>query len=340
MELIITDIRTEAPDVKTFLLKAASGEPLPWKPGQFLTFIHHSYGRELRRSYSLSGMSDLSITAKRIPNGAMSRWLIDVARPGDTLRCEGGATGVFTLPEDLSPYSTVWLFAAGIGITPIYPILESLLRTGATSVVLLYSNHNRQATVYYDALRRLEEEFPGSLRIVWLWSDAQDLRRARLSRESFPALRQEYLDDDPASALCYVCGPVRYMWLMQLLLQDAGVPPGNVRRELFVVDKEVPKAAPPDKDPHEVVLLISGKRHSFINTYPQTILSSARKAGISLPYSCDAGQCGSCTALCREGQVWMSYNEVLTDRDLAAGRVLTCTGHAVGGSVVLEFESK
>jgi ring-1,2-phenylacetyl-CoA epoxidase subunit PaaE len=31
----------------------------------------------------------------------------------------------------------------------------------------------------------------------------------------------------------------------------------------------------------------------------------------------------------------MSYNEVLTDRELAEGYILTCTGHAVGGDVTI-----
>jgi hypothetical protein len=32
----------------------------------------------------------------------------------------------------------------------------------------------------------------------------------------------------------------------------------------------------------------------------------------------------------------MTKNDVLTDADLAAGMVLTCTGHAVGDDVVIE----
>ena len=75
--------------------------------------------------------------------------------------------------------------------------------------------------------------------------------------------------------------------------------------------------------------------HKIRAEYPFSILQSARKAGLSLPYSCDAGRCGNCLAKCTSGKVWMSYNEVLTDRELAEGYILTCTGHAVEGDVTI-----
>jgi ferredoxin-NADP reductase len=341
VELIISSIREEATGVKTFALKPATDAAFSYKAGQFLTFLHKAYGRETRRSYSLSsalGEDDVAtITVKRIANGIMSRWLIDDARPGDVLHCDGAATGIFTLPQDLNGYRAVWLFAAGIGITPVFSLLKSLLAHTAVHVVLMYSNRSREETVFYDTLRGLEQRYERRLTIAWLWSDTQDLRRARLSKESFPMLLREYLTDDPAHALCYVCGPGSYMWLVQLLLQDAGVPSEQIRREVFVIDKAVPKYLPADKDSHQVTVHANGRIYSFINTYPESILKSAKTAGISLPYSCETGQCGSCTAICTEGKVWMSYNEVLTEKDLAAGRVLTCTGHAVGGDVVLQL---
>jgi ring-1,2-phenylacetyl-CoA epoxidase subunit PaaE len=242
------------------------------------------------------------------------------------------------LPDNVDDYEAVWLFAAGIGITPLYGLLKELLfHSTVPRVVLLYSNSSKEQTVFMEALNELQASFPGRLQLVHLWSDIQDLRRARLSTESFPMLLQEVLTDSPAHTLCYLCGPARYMWLLQLLLQDAGVPPASVRREVFVVNKEIPLRLPVDRTPHQVTVSIGRQTLSFTNAYPQSILSSARAAGIMLPYSCDAGQCGSCTAICTSGKVWMSYNEVLTERDTAIGRVLTCTGHAVDGDVWLAF---
>ena len=37
------------------------------------------------------------------------------------------------------------------------------------------------------------------------------------------------------------------------------------------------------------------------------------------------------------GQVWMAYNEVLTDDEVANGRILVCQSYPVGGDVIIEF---
>ncbi|MFL5771700.1 MAG: 2Fe-2S iron-sulfur cluster-binding protein [Flavisolibacter sp.] len=72
--------------------------------------------------------------------------------------------------------------------------------------------------------------------------------------------------------------------------------------------------------------------------YPDTILQSAKKAGITLPYSCETGRCGNCAARCVHGKVWLSYNEVLTEKELEKGLTLTCVGHPVGGDVILNID--
>ena len=65
---------------------------------------------------------------------------------------------------------------------------------------------------------------------------------------------------------------------------------------------------------------------------------AAKAQNIMLPYSCEAGRCGSCAARCTSGKVWMAYNEVLTDDEIAKDRVLVCQAYPVGGDVVIEYE--
>ena len=90
-QLRITRIIQETHDVKTFVLE--SNEPLPYKAGQYLTFVFDINGHEARRSYSLASSpildEPLSITVKRVQNGLVSRPLFDHAAPGDTLLTTG-----------------------------------------------------------------------------------------------------------------------------------------------------------------------------------------------------------------------------------------------------------
>jgi ring-1,2-phenylacetyl-CoA epoxidase subunit PaaE len=274
-----------------------------------------------------------------VENGRHSRWLIDRAAAGDRLRCLGAA-GMFTLPEHMHPYRQVLLFAAGIGITPIYALIKTMLhRRYAGQVALIYSNRSAADTVFYPELKALQAAYPGRFRIEWLFSDAKNLARARFSKALMPTLLKEYWQALPTQTLCYTCGPYDYMWLAALLLTEAGIPTENIRKEIFYNDKPGLKLIPPDQDAHRVTIRIGTHTYQTIVRYPETILQAAKKKGIPLPYSCEAGQCSSCAVQCISGNVWLSYNEVLTEKDLAAGKVLTCTGYPLGGDVIIELIS-
>jgi ring-1,2-phenylacetyl-CoA epoxidase subunit PaaE len=91
--------------------------------------------------------------------------------------------------------------------------------------------------------------------------------------------------------------------------------------------------------PRGISVTLNEKKYQFTNEYPQTILQSAKLAGVDLPYSCETGRCGTCAAVCTNGNVWMKYNEVLTDQDLQTKKILTCTGYAVYGDAELDFDA-
>jgi ring-1,2-phenylacetyl-CoA epoxidase subunit PaaE len=232
----------------------------------------------------------------------------------------------------------VFFFAAGIGITPIFSLLKTALYSyPGLQIVLIYSNRNREEVVFYDELVQLQNEFTGRLKIEFLFSSAFDLSRARLSKWLLPTLINEYAIIPRQEILYYLCGPFTYMRMVVIGLEEQGVPDENIRKENFATVTNLPQILPPDTVAHQVRLLMQGNEYHFEVQYPETILRQAKKQGIPIPYSCEAGQCGSCVALCRQGSVWMSYNEVLTDADIAAGKVLTCTGYPVHGDVLLEI---
>ena len=87
--LKVVQIRSDTFNTKSFVLQQLSGNPIDYKPGQFLTLIFRKSAAEERRSYSISSAPDLqeplTITVKRIDNGEYSRYLFDVVREGDKL---------------------------------------------------------------------------------------------------------------------------------------------------------------------------------------------------------------------------------------------------------------
>ena len=247
---------------------------------------------------------------------------------------------MFTLPPDVTSIARqIFFFAAGIGITPVFSMLKELLHsTRHVQAVLIYSNHTPGEVVFMDQLDQLLRTFPERLQIEYLYSTSFNLERARLSKQLVPLVLQQYARTQKNNMLCYMCGPYSYMRMVSWALEESGIPGNRIRKENFNPNEQVAiKAEPPDKQARLATVNMNGTSHTFICAYPDTLLLAARKNGIALPYSCETGRCGSCAALCTSGKVWQSYNEVLTDSDVAAGRILTCTGHPVGGDVTISI---
>jgi ring-1,2-phenylacetyl-CoA epoxidase subunit PaaE len=338
-KLRIIDIVPETKDAKTFRLEPLEGYNPHYKAGQFLTLAFQTKYGEKRRSYSISSSPELdeylSITVKKIDNGEFSRLLNYHAKKNDVL-FTSGISGFFTLPEkkDIRQY---FFLAAGSGITPCYSLIRTLLvRDDQSEVVLIYSNKSQADTIFFTQLKDLEEKHKARFRIKFLFSDIPNVYESRLSHWLLPQLLASYQHYKPKETLFYVCGPFDYMRMVEITLLST-IPKENIVKENFTSWPRLILPEPPDAENHKVTISFRGNEYQFDSQYPQNILATAKKLGIELPYSCEAGRCGSCAATCVSGKIWMAYNEVLTDKEVAQGRVLVCQAFAVGGDVRIEI---
>jgi ring-1,2-phenylacetyl-CoA epoxidase subunit PaaE len=280
----------------------------------------------------------LAFGVKRIHNGAYSRHLVDHAKPGDQLMTSG-AGGLFVLPGNLEGIKQIFFFAAGSGITPVLSLLKTILHFHPSiEVVLVYSSASAEATLFYTELENFRAQFKNRFRVHYFFSNHFNLNKAHLNRESLIQLLHQEIKYDVNELLFYICGPESYMRMCTYTLQEEQVRPEQIKRENFISEKKpVHKQLPPDKASHLVKIKLNGMEYQIRVDFPDSILQSAKKQGLALPYSCETGKCANCLAQCISGNVWLSYNEVLTDQDLKNGLTLTCTGHPVGGDVVLEI---
>ena len=339
--LEIVKIISEAPETRSFVFREGH-DKLKDRAGQFLTFLFRGrHGREVRRSYSISSCPDLNeplaVTVRRIPNGEISRVLMERTRAGDFLTTIG-PSGFFILPENMSGVRRIVFVAAGSGITPVFSLLKSVLHSHpAVGVLLLYSNRNVKNTIFHRQLHELHEVFKERFAIEYLFSSSHDLSRSRLTPEALRGMLNTYRIDNFSDTLFYVCGPGDYMRMVSIALVSFGVPQKNIKKEVFHIQRPALVPAPPDTEEHTVHLKMGGEAFAFGVRYPVTILQAARLLQVPIPYSCENGQCGTCVAKCLQGQVWMSRNDVLLDEEIADGLVLTCTGFPVSGDVVLKI---
>jgi ring-1,2-phenylacetyl-CoA epoxidase subunit PaaE len=332
--LRVVEIRVEAREMKTIFLQRADGQPLAYRAGQFLTLLFVIHDRELRRSYSFSTTPGIDpvpgITVKRVPNGEISRYLLDRLSVGDTLTALPAA-GRFTLGAAAGIH---FFIAAGSGIVPVFSLIkEALAEQPATRVVMISQQHDMAAVPFGAALQALAAQYDassgGSGRARFLWISLLSIREGRLNNQWLEEWIVSLLPTgDFERVNFYLCGPAAFMRMAQFTLRLLGIAEERIKKEFFTAG---PAPAPPlltDRSPRQVRILTSSGIREFIAAWPDTILTAAQKQGIPLPYSCRAGRCSSCVAKCIKGRVKMSVNEVLTDRDLQDGLVLTCVGYA------------
>mgnify|MGYP000957590477 CR=1 FL=1 len=336
---VISKIITETAASKTFVLTPLDGWQPQYASGQFVTLVFYTPYGEKRRSYSISSSNalneTLSITVKKVDNGEFSRQLIYHTTEGYIL-FTSGISGLFQLPEKPENVEQYFFLAAGSGITPCFSLIKTLLVTTNSHVTLIYSNKTQADAIFYEQLKTLEKEYSEQLTIRFLFSDVFNVYHSRLSHWLLQQLLQEYIKTDISKTLFYLCGPFDYMLTISITLLGHGLQPQQIIKENFSTLPRTNKPKPPDTAAHKVTVTLAGRTATITVQYPNSILAAAKENNIAIPYSCEAGRCGSCIATCKKGKVWMAYNEVLLDDEVEAGQILTCQSYPVGGDVSVE----
>jgi len=336
LRLKVEAIQWELPDTATFFFSELSGKKIRYKAGQFITLVFNHHDEEIRRCYSLSSSPDeplLSITVKRIPNGEISRFLLTKVKQGDILHAVE-PTGRFIL-TGFEAKKDLLFFTAGSGIVPVYSQLKYVLnQPGGSKLTLIYSNRDEKSVIFKQQLDRLASEHTGRLRIVHLLSN----EGKRLNNLAVEQLVRRSMQYDQAKAEFYLCGPFTYMRMIRLTLLYMGFENGQVRKENFVLQTVPVTAGLINFPPRKMRIHFKGELYDLVAGENQSILQAALQNNIQLPYSCRVGECSTCAAMCKKGRVAMIKNDVLTDADIAAGWILTCTGHALTDDVVIAYQ--
>jgi ring-1,2-phenylacetyl-CoA epoxidase subunit PaaE len=336
LQFKIEAIRWETPDTATFFLSEISGKKVPYKAGQFITLVFAHHDEEIRRSYSLSSSPDedlLAVTVKRITNGEISRFMLTKLKIGDIINAVEPA-GRFTV-TDFKTEKDIAFFAAGSGITPIFAQLKYMLnRPGNSRVTLIYSSQNTSFVLFKKQLDELAFAHRDRLSIIHLLSSEGE----RLNNIMVEQLVRHNIYFDIKNAEFYLCGPFTYMRMVRLTLLYMGIEPSRIRKENFVIKTVSVTGSLVNYPPGKVKIHFKGEVYDITVGENQSILQSALQNKLQLPYSCRAGMCSTCMAVCKNGKVVMAENDVLTDDDLAKGWILTCTGHPVSDDVVISFD--
>jgi 3-ketosteroid 9alpha-monooxygenase subunit B len=301
-----------------------------YKAGQFLTLQVKVAGGQHRRCYSMSSSphngEDLQITVKRDPGGLVSNWLNDTAAAGDEIHA-AAPEGRFVLGE---ADRDIVAFAGGSGITPIFSLIGSALVGTERRVKLFYANRSRDSVIFGESLSALAGGNPDRLTVTHHYDEESGVMQ-RAVVESFI--------DAGQNVDYYICGPGPFMDTVEETLLEAGVPRERLHLERFQV-APVPAETTDNsaETTEEVVIELDRKKVTAPYRSGNTLLQTARIAGLKAPSSCETGSCGTCMARIESGSARMLNNDALDDDEVAEGWVLTCQSLPTSRTVHVVYE--
>lgn len=326
----VARIVRETADAVSVFLEEASGAPLLFLPGQFLTLEVDTDAGRLRRAYSLSTAPHdgaAAITVKRVAGGRVSSFVNERLREGDVVHVLG-PSGSFTVQPAPRAARELVLVAGGSGITPIMSIARSVLAHEPRSrVTLVYGNRRDADVIFRGALDALAREHAGRFTVDHVledppvgWSGA----RGKLDRPTFESRLGTLGLERAAGVEWYVCGPDPMRAAVREVLLERGVDRANLHEEVFVrPELSGGGAALPTAD-QTLHVRKNGLERTMIVHPGQTLLEAGLAAGIPMPFSCAMGGCAECKCKLVEGSVVMEEPNCLTAAEREEGYVLAC----------------
>jgi len=222
----IAAVEQLSPSTIGFSVELDDAGGLAFLPGQYVKV--EIPGTELTRAYSFSsapGGASASFVVRNVPQGRMSSFLVDQARPGQRIGLTG-PFGSFYLRELARP---ALFLAGGTGIAPFLSMLEALARQGSDYPVRLVFgvtlDHDLVALEQLDALKARLPNF--EYRTCVADGASGHPRKGYVTGHIEPA----WLNDGEVDM--YLCGPVAMVEAVRGWLQASGQTPKNFFYEKF-----------------------------------------------------------------------------------------------------------
>jgi len=308
-KVLVAKVVKESEDVRSFYLVDENFEPLPVAlPGQHILVECKNQTDASRRCrcYSLSddgqsGHWRISVKKNSDLTHSASRWLHEDVSAGDSLRVRG-PSGSFYLQS--AEHRNIVLVCAGIGITPMLPMLMEAIRRPCRSIHFFAQFRDVAHMPFADSLSELASKYGQLSMKLWISRFPKGVQRTanslffegKFNANDLLAHQGAFTDTD-----FYVCGPEDWQERIRNDLISAGVKSESIRYELFQPsERPVPKRD--EVVQHKIHFKQSGANARF-EPNQSSLLVCAGQNNVSLESGCRTGACGSCAVRLLRGKV-------------------------------------
>lgn len=318
LNALVHTMRHEADGIISVELRPATPD-VDFPPFEAGAHIDLHLPNGLVRSYSLCNPSSdrqryvVGILNDRKSRGG-SRYVHEQLRVGKTLPISAPRNN-FQLHEQ-APRSV--LVAGGIGITPIWCMLQRLVAIGRP-VELLYCARTRKEAAFVAEIEALAKQH--NVPVTWHFDDSAgappDLARLLAGRR--------------ADSHFYCCGPGPMLDAFERACEALNYPAAHIERFAAVV-VEAPAAT-------QSFVVECARSGNVVEVPPgKSILDSLLDAGLTPDHSCKEGVCGACETAVLEFDGELDHRDgILTKIERDSGRtMMICVSSCKGKRLVLD----
>jgi ferredoxin-NADP reductase/MOSC domain-containing protein YiiM len=347
-QLTVSAITHESDSAISIRLEDPTGVQLPAaRPGQYVTVRAQPDKAQppLLREYSLSGPPGAGyyrITVKREVGGSVSGYLHTQLSVGDQLDI-AAPRGTFILDQTDAP---VLLVSAGIGVTPVLAMLQSLAgERSEREIWWLHGARDSREQSFAAEARALLSSLPkAKVHVYYSQPGPGDVQGrdfdsvGRITALSLAELKP------PSDAEAYVCGPDAFMDDISAGLAALGLDASQIHTEVFGPAAGLTPgiASTPARAPHpppgqpgdgpKIAFARSDLTVSWSSEY-QSLLELAESCDVPVRWSCRTGVCQTCQTTLVAGDVGYNPDPV---EPPARGSVLICCSQP-HGDIVLDL---
>jgi ferredoxin-NADP reductase len=339
-----------AQDICSFYLTPHDKQALPpFEPGQFLTFELPVPGQPspIVRCYSLSQSAmvrdSYRVSIKKLgpppkapegtPPGLSSNYFHNELTEGSIVEVMAPG-GAFYLDQESD--RPVVLIGGGVGLTPVFSMMETLVDSGSSREIWFYYGvRNRAEHAMMERIQQIGRENP-NVHVVICYSDPTDTCiegehytvHGRVSVDLFksqlPSNNYEF----------YICGPPPMMESVTSQLEEWGVPEEDIHFEAFGPATVKKSHEAPPVDAATAFSVTFSRSRKTLDWRPQSgsLLEFAEENGLKINSGCRSGGCGTCLTAIKEGEVEYLHKP---GKKPEAGSCLVCIARPKG-TLVLE----
>lgn len=318
------------------------------KSGQFINIQIEIDGKKHIRSYSLHNLPQTSqpkFTIKRVENGTVSNHIFRNTKVGQQISVSK-PMGKFIVNPVSSEKRKHFFFAAGSGITPIYTMIHDILTNEPnSSICLLYGNKSLNQILFRNELEALAQQNNHRFSITHLISD-EELEHKKQDNISYSngQIEKENIKHifeadniNPKNSLFYICGPNTMNTDVTNILTELDIPEFSIFTESFNPESETLQPVTNTETP-VLKYTLDDEDWETIVPVGKTLLEAIKANGTNPPHSCQAGICGMCTAQLTQGTVEIKNNFVLSEEEIAEGKILCCQSIPTSSEIEIVFE--